>query len=108
MAVKEGDSIVNSAGNVVFLVPGVQFVRGDGEFVTFDFLALMAEGAAPLLMQQMSADFTFQPMTWSDGTPVTAADSVFSYEIAASPDITVGQEKIERTAAAMKLPATCR
>ncbi len=97
VAVKEGDLIVNSAGNVVFLVPGVQFVRGDGEFVTFD-RTLTAEGAAPLLMQQMSADFTFQPMTWSDGTPVTAADSVFSYEIAASPDITVGQEKIERTA----------
>lgn len=95
--VREGDLIVNSAGNVVFLLPGVQFVRGDGEFVTFD-RTLTAEGAEPLLMQQMSVDFTFQPMTWSDGTPVTAADSVFSYEIAASPEITVGQEKIERTA----------
>ncbi|MCA9918355.1 MAG: hypothetical protein KC445_10415, partial [Anaerolineales bacterium] len=97
VAVKEGDLIVNSAGNVVFLVPGVQFVRGDGEFVTFD-RTLTADGAEPLLMQQMSVDFTFQPMIWSDGTPVTAADSVFSYQIAASPDTPGDQSKIERTA----------
>ncbi|MEZ4590334.1 MAG: ABC transporter substrate-binding protein [Chloroflexota bacterium] len=95
--VQEGDLIVNSAGNVVFLVPGVQFVRGDGEFVIFD-RTLTAEGAEPLLMQQMTVDFTFQPMTWSDGTPVTAADSVFSYQIAASPDTPGDQSKIERTA----------
>ncbi len=95
--VNEGDLIVNSAGNVVFLVPGVQFVRGDGEFVTFD-RTLTAEGADPLLMQQMEADFTFKPMTWSDGTAVTAADSVFSYEIAADSDLPGEQTKIERTA----------
>lgn len=97
VAVEEGDLIVNSAGNVVFLVPGVQFVRGDGEFVTFD-RSLTADGAEPLLMQQMTADFTFKPMTWSDGTSVTAADSVFSYEIATSPDLPTNQDKIERTA----------
>jgi peptide/nickel transport system substrate-binding protein len=95
--VNEGDLIVNSAGNVVFLVPGVQFVRGDGEFVTFD-RSLTATGAEPLLMQQMTADFTFKAMTWSDGTPVTAADSVFSYQIASSPDLPGDQSKIERTA----------
>ncbi|MCP4420547.1 MAG: hypothetical protein GY805_28405, partial [Chloroflexi bacterium] len=95
--VAEGDLIVNSAGNVVFLVPGVQFVRGDGEFITFD-RTLVSEGAEPLLMQQMTADFTFKAMTWSDGTRVTAADSVFSYEIAASPDTPGDKESIERTA----------
>ncbi|WP_420631491.1 ABC transporter substrate-binding protein [Candidatus Leptofilum sp.] len=95
--VKEGDLIVNSAGNVVFLVPGVQFVRGDGEFITFD-RSLTADDAEPLLMQQMTVDFTFEPMIWSDGAPVTAADSVFSYQIAASPDAPSDQEKIERTA----------
>ena len=97
VTVNEGDLIVNSAGNVVFLVPGVQFVRGDGEFVTFD-RSLVGEGAEPLLMQQMTVDFTFKPMTWSDGTPVTAADSVFSYEIATSPDLPSRHAKIERTA----------
>lgn len=97
VAVDEGDLIVNSAGNVVFLVPGVQFIRGDGEFVTFD-RRLVGEGAEPLLMQQMSVDFSFKPMIWSDGTPVTAADSVFSYQIAASPDTPGDNSKIERTA----------
>ena len=95
--VNEGDLIVNSAGNVVFLVPGVQFVRGDGEFVTFD-RSLVAEGAEPLLMQQMGVDFTFKAMSWSDGTAVTAEDSVFSFEIAASPDVPGDRSKIERTA----------
>ncbi|VAW43579.1 hypothetical protein MNBD_CHLOROFLEXI01-629, partial [hydrothermal vent metagenome] len=95
--VSEGDLIVNSAGNVVFLVPSVQFVRGDGEFVTFD-RTLVGEGSEPLLMQQMTADFSFRPMVWSDGTNVTAADSVFSYEIAASPDTPDDKSKIERTA----------
>ncbi|WP_420642972.1 ABC transporter substrate-binding protein [Candidatus Leptofilum sp.] len=95
--VREGDLIVNSAGNVVFLVPGVQFVRGDGEFITFD-RSLTADGAEPLLMQQMSVNFTFKPMIWSDGTAVTATDSVFSYQIAASPDVPGDHSKIERTA----------
>ncbi|VAW42735.1 hypothetical protein MNBD_CHLOROFLEXI01-4025, partial [hydrothermal vent metagenome] len=74
-----------------------QFVRGDGEFVTFD-RTLVGEGSEPLLMQQMTADFSFRPMVWSDGTNVTAADSVFSYEIAASPDTPDDKSKIERTA----------
>lgn len=95
--VNEGDLIVNSAGNVVFLVPGVQFVRGDGEFITFD-RSLAAEDAEPLLMQQMEVDFTFKAMTWSDGMPVTAADSVFSYEVAADSNLPSDQTKIERTA----------
>lgn len=95
--VSEGDLIVNSAGNVVFLVPGVQFVRGNGEFVTFD-RTLVEEDAEPLLMQQMTADFTFKAMRWSDGQPVTAADSVFSYEIAASLDSPGDKSKIDRTA----------
>ncbi len=95
--VNEGDLIVNSAGNVVFLVPGVQFVRGDGEFVTFE-RSLTAEGAEPLLMQQMTVDFTLKPMLWSDGTAVTAADSVFSYEIASASELAGDQAKTERTA----------
>ena len=95
--VAEGDLVVNSAGNVVFLVPGVQFVRGDGEFVTFD-RSLIAEGSEPLLMQQMAVDFTFKAMRWSDGTPVTAADSVFSYQLAGSPDALSDKSRLERTA----------
>ena len=33
-------------------------------------------------MTQLVVDYTFRPLVWSDGTPVTAEDSVFSFEIA--------------------------
>jgi peptide/nickel transport system substrate-binding protein len=45
----------------------------------------------------MSVQFRFKPMTWADGTPVTAADSVYSFQLDADP-ITPGSKfKIERT-----------
>jgi len=93
--VEEGDLIVNSAGNVVFLLPGVQIETADGELVVFE---RPDDEAEPLLMQQMVVDFTFRPLVWSDGAPVTAADSVFSFEVAAAPDTPGSKAQIDRTA----------
>lgn len=53
-----------------------------------------------IAMEQMVARFTLIPgVTWADGTPVTAADSVYSFELAMHPD-TPGSYKYtgERTA----------
>jgi peptide/nickel transport system substrate-binding protein len=44
-----------------------------GERVIFD--------GTPLEMSQLVVDFTLKPMVWSDGTPVSAVDSVFSFEV---------------------------
>ena len=33
-------------------------------------------------MPQLVVNYTFRPLVWSDGTPVTAADSVYSFEVA--------------------------
>ncbi len=87
--VHAGDRVVNSAGEVVFLSEGVEIVDHEGELVTF------SEGTE--LMSQMQVDFQFQPLVWEDGTPVTAEDSVFSFEIAADPDTRIDRHRVEHT-----------
>jgi peptide/nickel transport system substrate-binding protein len=49
-------------------------------------------------MDQLVVQFELQPFIWSDGTPVTADDSVYSFEVAADPLTPVPKLKIERTA----------
>jgi peptide/nickel transport system substrate-binding protein len=93
--VREGDLVVNSAGKVVRLLPGTQIVNADGEFVIYE---PPASGASPVQMQQMVVEFEFQPMVWSDGTAVTAEDSVFSFHMASDPATPADKTKIESTA----------
>lgn len=93
--VAEGDLIVNSAGKVARLLPGTQIVNADGQTVLF---RAPREGDPPVQMQHMVVDFALHPLVWSDGTPVTAADSVFSYELAADAVTPGDKSKIERTA----------
>jgi peptide/nickel transport system substrate-binding protein len=93
--VGEGDLIVNSAGKVVRLLSGTQIVNADGEFVIFE---PPAEGQSPVQMQQMVVEFELRPMVWSDGAPVTAEDSVYSFNIASHPATPGDKTKIERTA----------
>lgn len=92
--VQVGDQIVNAAGNVVPLLSGTQVVNADGEFVTYD---PPGEGEPPLMMQQMVVDFTFQPLVWSDGTAVSADDSVFAFEVARELAPLAEQREVERT-----------
>jgi peptide/nickel transport system substrate-binding protein len=70
--------VLSASGRATTLVPGVNVVNAAGETVAFD--------GAPLQMSRLTVDFTFQPLVWSDGTPVTAGDSVFSFEVAADRD----------------------
>ncbi|MBX3060890.1 MAG: hypothetical protein KF770_30885 [Anaerolineae bacterium] len=91
----EGDLIVNSAGKVARLLPGTQIVNADGQTVLF---RAPREGDPPVQMQQMVVDFALHPLVWSDGRPVAATDSVFSYELAADPATPGDKSKIERTA----------
>lgn len=68
-----GDMVVTANGFVSRLSPGVAVINAAGELVTFD--------GSPLMMSRLIVDFAFQPMVWSDGVPVTAADSRFSFEL---------------------------
>lgn len=90
VTVNAGERVVNAAGRVVDLAEGVTVVNTEGQEVVFE--------GDPISMQQMVVEFTFKPLVWSDGTPVTAADSVYSFEVAASPDTPSGKAAIARTA----------
>jgi peptide/nickel transport system substrate-binding protein len=72
--VAEGTSLVNSAG----------------ETVVFD--------GTPVMMDRLVVDFTMKPRVWSDGEPVKASDSVYSFNVLADPDTPASKFTVERTA----------
>jgi peptide/nickel transport system substrate-binding protein len=75
--VAEGDQVVNDEDEVVRLAPGV-VVRPYG--CNNPGCAVAWDGS-PLEMAQLSADFTLlEGVKWSDGTPLTSADSRFAFE----------------------------
>ncbi len=88
--VNTGDLVLDASGNPVTLEEGVSIINADGETVEFD--------GNPVTMEQLSVDFTLNPRVWSDGTPVTAADSVYSYELNRNPDTPAGKFVADRTA----------
>lgn len=90
VTVNPGDMVVDKDVNPVAWGEGVVVVNAAGEEVTFD--------GNPVEMEQMVVQFTFKPRIWSDGTPVTADDSVYSFELAADPDTPRGKYQSDRTA----------
>jgi peptide/nickel transport system substrate-binding protein len=82
--VAAGDRVVDASGDPVALEPGVQ-VRPSG--CQLDDCAVEYDGAPGLQMDQLSVTFQLLPgLLWSDGEPLTAADSVYSFNLAADPD----------------------
>jgi peptide/nickel transport system substrate-binding protein len=90
--VEEGSRVLTASGEVAVLAPGMAIEDANGRRVVFD--------GTPVQMQFMVVKFTLQPgLAWSDGTPVTADDSLFSFELAADPATPLGDKTvIERTA----------
>lgn len=77
--VRAGDSVVDADGNVVMLAAGMRVrpstCRADDCIVTYD-------GVSTLKMDQMIVTFHMRSdVTWSDGTPLTADDSVYAYQL---------------------------
>ena len=89
VTVTGGERVLDAQGRVVTLVEGTLVRDPSGNQVTFD--------GTPLTMIQMRVTFQLQPIVWSDGTPVTAADSVFSFETAANPLTPVSKDPSDRT-----------
>ncbi|MAT99027.1 MAG: hypothetical protein CL608_17925 [Anaerolineaceae bacterium] len=87
--VNAGDTVVDAAGNVVTVEEGVSLTTSDGETVEF--------AGDPVMMDRIVADFTMKPRVWSDGTPVTANDSVYSFNVNADPDTPATKFTVERT-----------
>jgi peptide/nickel transport system substrate-binding protein len=78
--VKKGTLVVDTTGNVVALDKGIT-VYPSG--CTSSTCAVKYDGASPLKMDQLSATFALLPgLTWSDGTPLNADDSVYAFTLA--------------------------
>lgn len=88
--VVEGDRVLTAADEPKELAVGDVIKNADGEEVTFD--------GTPVMMEQMVVDFTMKPLVYSDGTPVTAADSVYSFNLSADPDTPTVKTVNDRTA----------
>lgn len=85
VTVESGQTVVDARGELVVLRAGVT-VRPNG--CRDSSCALTWDGESLLQMDQMALDFHLTDgLTWSDGVPVTAADSVFSYQVANLPDV---------------------
>ena len=89
-----GDTVVDNQGNVITLDYG-QFVRPTGCFSAD--CAVAYDGNA-LEMDQMIALFTLKTgLTWSDGTPLTAQDSVYGFTLNADADTPADKYRVELT-----------
>ena len=82
--VRRGQTLVDENGQLVIATEGVR-VRPSG--CRESDCVITWDGIAPLEMDQMVVDFALRGgLTWSDGTPLTAADSVFAYRLNAAPN----------------------
>lgn len=93
--VTAGRAIVDAEGNLTALSTGTHVrpasCRTDGCVITYD-------GFTPLQMDQMMVTFKLRnDLTWSDGTPLTADDSVYAYQLAADKNSPGPKFLIDRT-----------
>ncbi len=82
VTVAEGDTVVDAEGRVVQLSRDVRLrpagCRTPDCELTFD--------GTPVAMDQLRLTFHLKPgLLWSDGTPVTAHDSVYAFELSRDP-----------------------
>ena len=97
VTVTAGSLIVDAAGNLTSLAIGTRVrpasCRADGCAITYD-------GVTTLQMDQMIVNFSLRSdITWSDGTPLTAEDSAYAYQLAADKNAKGSRFLIDRTQA---------
>jgi peptide/nickel transport system substrate-binding protein len=94
--VQVGDKVLTVDDEVVELAAGVK-IRPAG--CRAADCAIEYDGTSALKMDQLVVTFALKAgLKWSDGEPLTADDSVYSFEIAGDPDTRTPKYGIERTA----------
>ncbi len=94
-AVKPGDLIVDAVGHLSSLQDGVVY-KPSG--CTLQACAKIYAGSDPVQMDQLVVRFKLRAgLQWSDGAPLTAADSVYSFEVARSLYPAALPEQVSRT-----------
>lgn len=95
VAVRAGDQVVDAAGELTLLAAGAR-VRPAG--CRSDDCAITYDGVSQISMDQMFVQFRFAAdLKWSDGTPVTADDSVFAFNLAEDNNTPGSKYIFERT-----------
>jgi peptide/nickel transport system substrate-binding protein len=103
----DGDAVIES----VSVNTGSEVVDADGQPATLsegtrvypsgcysDACAVTYDGKSPLNMDQMVVTFAMRDdVVWSDGTPVTAADSVYAFELNQDPSTPASKYLVDRT-----------
>ncbi len=92
--VKAGDTVVADDGNPATLTAKTATTAGTKvrpAGCRSSDCAVEYDGTNVTQMDQLSATFKFLPgLTWSDGTPLKASDSVYSFNLNGSPDVPAG------------------
>jgi peptide/nickel transport system substrate-binding protein len=93
--VKTGDEIVDADGNLVSLSSGTAvFPHG----CTSAECVVVWDGTSPLQLDRLKIDYQLKEgLKWSDGQPLQAADSVYSYQVASDPETPVLKNNIDLT-----------
>jgi peptide/nickel transport system substrate-binding protein len=83
VTVNQGENIFADNGADALLVAGVKY-RPAG---CTDPSCVKTYSGGPVTMDQLQVTFQLKPdLLWSDGEPLTADDSVYSFELSSSPD----------------------
>jgi peptide/nickel transport system substrate-binding protein len=100
VTVSEGDLVVDEENIPLVLEPGVS-IRPSGCLTSNCFEEYMG---GSIEMDQMVVTFTLLPgLNWSDGTPLKASDSVYSFTIASNPGTPTSKFITNRTATYLAL-----
>lgn len=95
VSVQRGQKVVDANNNLVYLDQGLRVLPAgchDGA------CAVEWDGVSPLAMDRLVLTFRLKEgLLWSDGQPLTAQDSVYSYLLANSPDTPVSRALLDRT-----------
>jgi peptide/nickel transport system substrate-binding protein len=93
--VKPGDTLVDSGGNLNLLSEGVIYLPSGCRDAS---CALSYTGSEPVTMDQLAVRFGLREgVLWSDGAPITARDSVYSFEVAQALYPQVQADLLQRT-----------
>ncbi|MFO7742123.1 MAG: peptide ABC transporter substrate-binding protein [Anaerolineae bacterium] len=95
VTVREGDTVVDANGELVTLTESVEICPSG--CISTECEVVFEEGS--LRMDRMEVTFALrEDVTWSDGEPLTAADSEFAFEVASDPATRGYRELTDRTA----------
>jgi peptide/nickel transport system substrate-binding protein len=94
--VQRGQKIVAADGSLAYLDQGTRVRPADCHA---DECAVEWDGTSPLNMDQWTLTFRLKSgLLWSDGEPLTARDSLYSYTLASDPATPGSSGLVERTA----------